>query len=371
MTFKRLVLYVLMISAVLAVIGLYVLPDPPEPVAPISEKWERSPHNAADSESFTRWDEDDPPRVPVACAKCHSSFGYRDYLGVDGTAAGTVDQAAKTGTTVNCSACHNPAAHVMTEVAFPSGAVIDRLGSSAVCAQCHQGRSSTSDVEEATAGLDDDTVSEDLAFINVHYAIAAATWLGSEVQGGYEYADRAYVGRYEHVPDLQTCTDCHDPHGLSVPADSCRPCHVNVVDRADLAAIRTSDQDFDGDGEVEGLASEIGGMQERLYQAMQTYAAEVVGTPLLYADQFPYFFTDPDGDGQAEPDELNFGNRYTTWTPRLLRAAYNYHFSHEDDGNYVHNGRYVLQILYDSTEGLGEAVTVDLAGALRPTSESY
>lgn len=369
MAFKRLLLFVLGLSGLAALIGLYVLPDSLEPVETISLKWERSTHALASSEAFTRWNEDDPPLIPVRCAKCHSTFGYRDFLGEDGTAAGVVDQPARTGTTVYCTACHNPSARAMARVGFPSGAEIGGLGAEAVCMQCHQGRTGAGDVERATAGLDDDTVSADLSFINVHYAIAAATWLGTEAQGGYEYPGRSYVQRFEHVPDLQACVDCHDPHSQVVTPQACSPCHVAVAGPADLRSIRTGDEDYDGDGDRdEGLPGEIETMQERAYAAMQAYASQVAGTPLVYADRFPYFFIDTNGNGQADPDETDRGNSYPAWTPRLLRAAYNYHFSLQDRGNYVHNGRYVLQLLYDGLDDLGQQVAVDVAGSLRPAS---
>ncbi len=374
MNFKHLVLLGLGLAGLAVGIGLYVLPDWPESVDAISQKWEGSTHANAGSRAFTYWDEDEPPQIPETCAKCHSTFGFRDFLGADGSAVRTVDESAQTGTTVYCIACHNPPAHAMTQVGFPSGVEIDGLGAEAVCMQCHQNRRATADVEEATAGLEDDVVSDEMSFINVHYYVAAATWLGTEVQGGYQYPERAYVGRFEHVPDLQTCTECHDPHSQAVDPQACSPCHVRVVDGADVPGIRVRDEDtvdYDGDGDVaEGLAGEIDTMQERLYQAIQAYATQVAGTPLGYANRFPYFVVDTNGNGQVDEDEANPGNRYSAWTPRLLRAAYNHHFSFQDPGNYAHNGRYVLQLLYDSLDDLGQQVSVDVTGLHRPASPS-
>jgi hypothetical protein len=369
MTFKRLTLYLLALSAVAAMIALYVLPEPPEPPETISQKWERSTHADAASEAFTHWDEDDPPLIPVGCAKCHSTFGYRDFLGEDGSNAWMVDEQARTGTTIYCIACHNPSAHAMTRVGFPSGVEIGELGPEAVCMQCHQGLRASADVERATTDMDADAISGDLSFINVHYTIAAATWLGTEVQAGYEYPGRSYVGRFEHVSDLQSCVECHDPHSQAVAPEACSPCHVAVVGWVDLRAIRTSGEDYDGDGDVEeGLYGEIETMQEKVYAAMRAYASQVAGTSLAYADRFPYFFIDANENGQADPDEANPGNRYSTWTSRLLRVAYNYHFSLQDRGNYVHNGRYVLQLLYDALDDLGGQVSVDTEGLHRPAS---
>jgi hypothetical protein len=371
MTFKRFVLIGLTLAGLAAITGLYIVPERREAVEPITEKWEISTHSNANSLSFTFWDDEDPPLIPEVCAKCHSTFGYWDFLGEDGSTAREVDQPAQTGTTVYCGACHNTSAHQMTQVAFPSGAEITGLEGEAVCMQCHQGRKAGADVEQATANLEVDTVSEDLSFINVHYAIAAATWLGSEAQGGYQYPNRTYVTRFEHVPDMQTCVQCHDPHSQSVDPQACSPCHVKVEGWNDLADIRTGDADYDGDGDnQEGLFGEIETLQAELSAAMQAYASQVAGAPLAYAlDGPPYYVNDINENGQADEDEVNFGNNYAAWTPRLLRAAYNYHFSFQDPGQYAHNGLYVLQLLYDSLDDLGQTVSVNMDRPLRPTSQ--
>jgi hypothetical protein len=59
-------------------------------------------------------------------------------------------------------------------------------------------------------------------------------------------------------------------------------------------------------------------------------------------------------------------NRFNAWSPRLLKAAYNYQFVTKDPGAYAHNPIYTLQILHDSLSDLGTRITVDLARAKRP-----
>lgn len=59
-------------------------------------------------------------------------------------------------------------------------------------------------------------------------------------------------------------------------------------------------------------------------------------------------------------------NRYQSWTPRLLKAAYNYQVATKDPGGYVHNPRYMLQIMYDSLQDLSQQVEVDMSGMARP-----
>jgi hypothetical protein len=46
----------------------------------------------------------------------------------------------------------------------------------------------------------------------------------------------------------------------------------------------------------------------------------------------------------------------------LLRAAYNYQWVQKDPGAFAHNGKYILQVLYDSIADIGGDVT----GLTRP-----
>ena len=124
----------------------------------------------------------------------------------------------------------------------------------------------------------------------------------------------------------------------------------------------TSKEDFDGDGNVkEGIGEEIAGLQETLYKAIQAYAGTKEGTKKIAysASAYPYFFEDANGNGKVDTDE----KAYATWTPRLLRAAYNYQWAQKDPGKFAHNGRYIAQVLYDSIKDLA---TVDVTKLVRP-----
>jgi hypothetical protein len=64
---------------------------------------------------------------------------------------------------------------------------------------------------------------------------------------------------------------------------------------------------------------------------------------------------------------VNSDNRYPNFTPRLLRAAYNYQYVQKDPGAFAHNPKYIGQILYDSLEDLSAGgVEVDMTGMTRP-----
>jgi hypothetical protein len=329
---------------------------------PYLEEWMGSPHADAASEAFRHWDEEDPAEIPVECAKCHSSTGYQDFLGSDGSEPSIMDAPAALGTVVDCVACHNDVTAVKDSVTMPSGLVLTNLGDESRCMECHQGRESKMSVDQAIAdsGADLDAVSEDLGFLNIHYYAAAATKYGTLAKGGYEYDGNNYDGNFMHVEGYETCNDCHNAHTLEVKLEDCAGCHEDVEAVEDLRNVRMegSQVDFDGDGDLEeGIAFEIEGLQQSLLAALQSYAAEVAGTAIAYDPAaYPYFFIDTNANGTADEDEAAYPNAFNAWTPRLLQAAYNYQTSMKDPGAYAHGGKYIIQLLFDSIADLNQAL---------------
>jgi hypothetical protein len=340
----------------------------PSVEVPFEEAWAGSGHADAEAEAFRHWDEDDPAEVPNQCAKCHSTPGMQDFLGVDGSEAGVVDAAAALGSTVECVACHNDATLVKNSVVFPSGVEVTGLGNEAICMECHQGRASTVSVDGAIeeAGLTDmDTVSEDLGFTNIHYYAAAATQAGGTAMGGYQYEGKVYDAKFAHVDEFDSCVGCHNSHTLGLKVEACQACHTDAASAEDMRNIRMAGSlvDYDGDGDMaEGIYYEIEGLRDVLGQAIQAYADGVSGTPIVYdSHAYPYFFVDTNANGEPDEDEANYGNQYNAWTGRLAKAAYNYQTSLKDPGAYAHGGKYIIQLLYDSIEDLNP----DLVAGLR------
>ena len=347
--------------------------EPPTFLGSFYDDWVGSAHADVMAEAFIHWNEDG--EISERCARCHSTPGYQDFLGADGSVAGTVDAPAPIGTVINCDGCHNDVASHLTSVTFPSGVEVTDLNESARCMVCHQGRSSVNDVNVSIeeAGLTDDMnqVSEELGFINIHYYAAAASLYGSEVHGGYEFDGQGYQMRFRHTEGVESCIDCHDPHTLEIKVDMCSTCHEDVSDQGDLRDIRMQGSfiDYDGDGNIrEGIAEEIETLQELLYQAIQTYASEVAGTLIVYdSHSHPYFFIDTNGNGEPDEDEATRANAYNAFTPLLLKATYNYQVSQKDPGNFAHNAKYHIELLYDSIDALNQEIgePVDLGQARR------
>jgi hypothetical protein len=347
-------------------------------------------HFAGSEEAFRHWDVEG--EIPATCTKCHSPEGLPRFLKDNAT----ISQPLANG--FKCTTCHESLGleggelaaprHVVNEVEFPSGAVLS-FGEGAdanLCLECHQGRESKYSIDalltgldadtiaglskaelldvvtNATDKLDDDAVADNLRFLNIHYFAAGATRFGAEAKGAYEYDGKEYEGLFDHTDDYQTCVNCHDVHSLKVKAAECGDCHDGVATEEDLMTIRESSDDFDGDGNTdEGLAQEVDTMREALYAAIQAYATSTAGTDAVVYNpaSHPYFFIDANGNGEVDEGEAD---RYATWTPRLLKAAYNYQYSQKDPGAFAHNGPYILQILYDALEDIGG----DVSGMTRP-----
>jgi hypothetical protein len=253
-----------------------------------------------------------------------------------------------------CSTCHNteafPERYGVASVVFPSGKTVSLGGKDAdgafvaddgnLCISCHMGRESTSSMNAALRGKDLDTVDAKIRFKNIHYFAAGATLFGGDVQGAYQYEGKEYVGQNMHADEagkMNKCQDCHDVHALEPKLETCETCH----NTSDPAEIRETDVDYDGDGDVtEGIKGEVDTLAEALYAQMQIYAAANGGALEYKGDAYPYFYG---ADGKA----------YATWTPKLVKAAFNYQYSQKDPGAFVHNPKYVIQFLIDSIEDLG------------------
>jgi hypothetical protein len=354
-------------------------PCPPQEAgikAPFEDEWAASPHNDTEGEAFTYWNNTEDKMIPASCAACHSTTGYHDFLGADGSEAGKVDQPAPIGTTVTCDACHNQVAANLSSVTFLSGVEVTGLGAEARCMVCHQGRATKTQVDAqierfnaedpdaVVAPIQDGERTVNFGFINVHYYAAAVTLYGTEVKGGYEYEGKSYDAKFDHVEGYDSCVGCHNPHTTEVKIDECALCHEGVATTEDLKQIRmlSSAADYDGDGDItEGIYEEMNGVRDTLFGAIQVYAVDVAGKGILYdSSAHPYFFADTDGDGTADVDDAGASVRYNTWTPRLLKAAFNFQVSLKDPGAYAHGNKYIIQLMTDSIADLNEGLSTQI-----------
>ena len=342
-------------------------PAVPAVEVPNLEKWQASGHNNVTGEQFRHWDdaEANPDGVPTACAKCHTSAGFIDFA-----QDGKVDAAvpAKDAQGITCVACHNDASEAITSVTFPSGKVVETTEEGeGLCMSCHQGRESkvsvdkqiadfnATDPDAVVAPMTKDGKETKFGFRNVHYFAAGGTLYGSQAQMGYEYDGKIYDPKFRHVEGFDTCVQCHDQHATAVRVETCALCHDGVKTVEDLKNNRepSSLEDYNGNGDTkEGIYYELTGLQDALYATIQAYATEVIGTGIVYdGAAYPYWFA-AGADGAPAKDDKGNAIAYTTWSPRLLKAAYNYQVSAKDPGAFAHNAKYIIELLYDSIADL-------------------
>lgn len=317
--------------------------------------WFRSAHADAASEAFSHWDEDE--EIRPACASCHSGEGFRAFHGLDGSERGVVEPPINVGGVVDCGTCHNEGLAEITEIKFPSGLLHPVQGVEASCMTCHQGRTAGINVETAITDMDTDTLNPELRFINPHYATAAATWLGGYGGAGYHYEGQDYSGRFFHARPVSTCNSCHEPHTLEVEFEPCLTCHQANTPQD----IRISRQSYSGTGDTSvGIRTDIQTNAALLLDTVKSYASNFAGAPMVYdGTRYPYFFLDANGDGVIDQNDGQ-PVAYNAWTPRSLRAAYNWKLVTADPGNYAHNPPYSLELLYDSIDDLSGPLGLDM-----------
>jgi hypothetical protein len=354
------------------------------------------------------------------CQRCHTSTGFRNIAnnqdGYD-PANNVFVATGQQRELIYCWACHynnEGGIRPITTggapgVKFPSGLVANlddppepgeigaETGGSRTCMMCHQGRESGISVQREI----NTSTTHQHTFINIHYFAAAASFFGSEVIGGYQYglnpgigpAGRTYTGSEQpfliateeddpdenHVTvDKITCAGCHMRLGEETPGDladhhfvpelaDCTACHDEGA--ADFEDMRFDDNtDYDGDGNTsEGMFFELQDISKVLLAAIQDYATNIIGTPIAYTGTtYPYFFKDTNGNGIVDPGEDTFANRYNLFDDTLLTAAYNYQMDQKEPCGYIHNRRYIIQIMIDSIDAVGG----DTSDMIRPAGES-
>ncbi|HZZ85220.1 MAG TPA: hypothetical protein VFE30_11835 [Anaeromyxobacteraceae bacterium] len=345
-------------------------------------KWPMGPHFDASAQAWGSH----PNSAP--CYRCHTSAGFQSWISTGaylGTPAGTYTDSAFTVTPapttgpLTCAACHNsvsdPLGTGLSKLQFPASVTVTTDKVTALCGQCHTARESTVSVNAliGTVAADAQINAAGTSFKNPHYRGAAATIYGSVAQGWAQYPSKVYTGQNLHGGQA-SCTVCHDAHTGEVVATTttCGACHFKAdgTPVASLDELKANRQygfqgDIDGDGVIAPLDVEIAGLQTKLYAAIQAYGTNVVGQGLCYdAASYPYFFKHtgtgacvgtPNTAATGLPSNATgdyLAGAFKAFTPRLMRAAYNFKFADTDFGAWAHNPRYAIEILFDAITDL-------------------
>ncbi|MEW6569957.1 MAG: hypothetical protein AB1390_02095 [Nitrospirota bacterium] len=342
----------------------------------INHEWFRSGHADINSEAFAS------THIAAPCLRCHSGIGYASYVASSNIAyPGWVPPVTEIYPHhITCNGCHDTLGYPTAEnkrlrkagnVTLTSGrsstsvqdAILD-VGNSASCFTCHQGMESGWSLYKKmkSKGVDpynanNETMTE-LDFVNPHYMSAGPMLFSLK---GFEFKDKTYSnGIVSH--QIILCTGCHMAdsadenlgghtfnisHEGKMNTDACQVCHPGL---SDFGTFRLYDRDMDGDGFPENIKEEIEGLKALIIVGLEN--AGIYYNPHAY----PYFFK------VASPQI--YPNRVTTWKENEIEAAFNLQFVDKEPGAYVHNFRYVVQLLRDSYE----ALTGELLPGMRPSS---
>jgi hypothetical protein len=285
-----------------------------------SPEWNKSKH------AITVTDPSGPGRE--GCVACHTAIGF----------AGKMSGASTTNTTyeaITCQACHDPhdasKPHQLRSVGpvtLANGTTITNTGTAVLCMNCHRSRQNASTYVDNTVGS---------SRFGPHHGPQTDMLLGVN---GYEYG-KVIPSSAHRDSVTNSCVTCHmqptaatDPafllaggHTFSMGYSSgttniemvaaCAQCHGGIT------TFDFPRQDFDGNGVVEGVQTEVKGLLNKLS-----------------------FLLPPAGVAKTN---LNITS---TWTKPQLRAGFNYSFVAEDKSFGVHNLAYAVGLLKASIADL-------------------
>ena len=279
------------------------------------------------------------PATRASCVKCHNGLFADEYLddpeGFTAPGSNPTETAA-----IVCASCHDPHGNdnpgnlrnaSVTDRIFPNQILVERGGAGRLCMSCHNGRRSGEDIE--------DMIENGSSHFGPHHSVQ-----GDMLAGVNAYQDIAPDFPWassKHILVEDACVSCHThPHegdlGAGIPnftghdfepkVQACEPCHGALADFDDVRA----KQDFDGDGAIEGVQSEVDGLAALLEETIIDVSVKPGAVEALTAD-----FEGTIGD-----------TTYTTADQR--KAGYNWAFVAFDHSTGVHNATYAVQVMPQS-----------------------
>ncbi len=291
-----------------------------------------------------------------ACVRCHTARGFTEFVDSGGSAyvTNTVYEA------ITCAACHDPhdatnphqlrAAPVYT---LPEGTTVTNAGLGALCMQCHHSRNGSASNNVALYQQNKPTWVGGVSF-GPHDSTA-----GEMIEGvnGIEYGKVMPSGAHSYTI-TNVCVGCHmQPVATTDPAFTKAGGHTfsmfynvvtngvtNVVDKVDVCVkchgpIEHFDmvrKDYNGDGIIEGIQTEIEHLLDRLSTLLpnSTYRA--------------------DGNYQADGlvKTIDRNTTKTNWQTKFLNGAWNWMFVEVEGSRGIHNAPYAIALLKASIADL-------------------
>ncbi len=289
-------------------------------------EWDNSKHAIAVEET------------EAGCARCHSAKGFANY-------ASGAPAVATPYEVITCAACHDPHSSTNTSqlrtvapvTLMDKKTTITEGGTGLMCMNCHMTRRDATNYVETTAGS---------SRFGPHHGPQADMLAGANaITYGKVIPSSAHLAA---VPD--SCATCHmqdvastnvaflkaggHTFNMTAPASgtngpvqlvgACVTCH------GDIKSFDLPRQDYDGNGVVEGVQTEVKSLLAKLALLLP-----------------------PKGEAKTS---LNIT---TNWNKQQLRAAYNYLYVLEDGSFGVHNVSYAVGLLKASIADLNDDANND------------
>jgi hypothetical protein len=293
---------------------------------PTFDEWSGSPHAGVIESAALRG----------SCSKCHNGLVAVNYLDAPQGFPNPPDPTAALPFT--CAVCHDPHGNennaylrnaAATDVVLPDGTVVPEAGAGRLCMSCHNGRRAPTDIAGQIASGSD--------HFGPHHSVQgdmlAGTGAYEDVQPGFPWTSS------RHLAVRDGCVHCHTHghegeevytgHGFLPTVEACEECHGPITDFTEIMA----KQDYDGNGQIEGVQLEITGLLGILKQAI----VDASLTPGA-----------ADSLANAEDFAAAVGDTLIT-TVEQREAGYNYFFVDFDGSHGVHNTTYAIQLLQQST----------------------
>ena len=303
---------------------------------PYLTEWEQSPHN---------FSKDFFAAQNPSCQGCHEGVASAKRL------AGDVSQFYGGGpvpdrpsvdevpiTNVTCQACHDPhnaenpgqlrtVADVPLVTSNGESPVITVGGSGKLCMHCHHARRGP-----------DNQVINGYAHFGPHANPQADMMAGASAYQKVAADDFVWADP-SHLNVQNSCKTCHlnmveypGPAGSAITGhtflptvEACASCHGQISSFDDIRAT----DDYDGNGMVEGVQTEVRGLLKKLEEALLADGLDTTGVGF---------------EGALGDTTLS--------TFKQREAGYNWAFVHDDKSDGIHNPTYTVQLLQQSIQHL-------------------
>ncbi|HEX5136106.1 MAG TPA: hypothetical protein VFY93_03980 [Planctomycetota bacterium] len=294
-------------------------------------QWENSAHG------------NDPPAAAVAdpsCRRCHTAAGFIDT--VEGRPPREITAGAPGQT---CAACHNPHSatlpfqiRIFGTVTVGGGDAYNG-GRAAACLVCHQ--SGVQDPQAYALANNGPPCATQSDMIATRGSVEYDGAYSASFHAGTSFRLRSFTGDPDDSDTPDSCVICHMDDGPAGPLaeelgghtvtmrsgaeiniTACTPCHATLT-----TFDRTARGDYDGDGTIDGVQTEVRRLLANLASAI--FAADTGGA-----------VTQP--GGPTTPMLVAPG---IATTAALREAVFNYNFVAIDGSFGIHNTSYAVQIL--------------------------